>query len=95
VKKATLNLSFSPPQLKSIAAVLLRRIFLHLEYKDIQKDIKPDLFQASRAELLVSLQGEMPGHVRRKICDAIAEVARSCLGELSLMLPWLLHMLCR
>ena len=67
--------------MKSIAAVLLRRIFLQLEYKDIVEDIESGVLGASKAELLLAMQSETSGHVRRKICDAIAEMARSYLGE--------------
>ena len=63
-----------------MAAVLLRRIFLHLEYKDVVEDIAADVLQASKAELLLSLQTESSAYIRRKICDAIAEMARSYLG---------------
>ena len=67
-------------QVKSMAAVLLRRIFLQLEYKDVVEDIAAEILQASKAELLLSLQTEGSAYVRRKICDAIAEMARSYLG---------------
>ena len=66
--------------MKSIAAVLLRRIFLQLEYKDIAEDLEGGVLGASKAELLLAMQSENSGHVRRKICDAIAEMARSYLG---------------
>ncbi len=68
------------PQLKSIAAVLLRRIFLQLEYKDIAEDLEESVLRASKAELLLALQSETPAHIRRKMCDAVAEIARSYLG---------------
>ena len=67
-------------QLKSIAAVLLRRIFLQLEYKDIAEDLEVNVLRASKAELLLALQSETSPHIRRKICDAVAEIARSYLG---------------
>ncbi len=45
------------------------------------EDIESGVLGASKAELLLAMQSETSGHVRRKICDAIAEMARSYLGE--------------
>lgn len=70
----------TPPKVKAMAAILLRRIFLQLEYKDIAEDLPPDVLAASKAELFLALQSENSALVRKKICDAVAEMGRSFLG---------------
>ena len=64
-----------------MAAVLLRRVFLQLENKDLVEDLTPEVLASCRAELLLSVQTESNASIRRKICDAIAELARSSIGN--------------
>ena len=64
-----------------MAAVLLRRVFLQLEYKDLVEELPPAVISSCQAELLLAIQSETNAAIRRKICDAVAELARSCLGE--------------
>lgn len=68
-------------QVRTVAAVLLRRVFLQVEHKDLESEVEVGVLQGCRAELLLALQSETVAPVRRKICDAIAELARSSLGE--------------
>ena len=69
------------PQVRTIAAVLLRRVFLQMEHADLSEQIDSGVLQSCRAQLLVAVQSEPSPPIRRKICDAIAELARSSIGE--------------
>ena len=64
-----------------MAAVLLRRVFLQLEYKELVEELPMQVISSCQDQLLVALQMETNASIRRKICDAVAELARSCLGE--------------
>ena len=64
-----------------MAAVLLRRVFLQLEYKDLVDDVASDVLASCRAELLMAIRSETNAGIRKKICDAVAELARSSIGE--------------
>ena len=64
-----------------MAAVLLRRVFLQLELKDLLEDLAPEVLSSCQAELLLAIQVETNSSIRRKICEAVAELARSSLGE--------------
>ncbi len=66
-----------------MAAVLLRRVFLQMEYKDLVEDLSADLLATCQAELLAAVQVETSANVRRKICDSVAELARSSIGKVS------------
>ena len=69
-------------QVRTVAAVLLRRVFLQVEYKELEKEVDAGVLQGCRGELLLALQSEASGSIRRKVCDAIAELARSSIGEM-------------
>ena len=64
-----------------MAAVLLRRVFLQMEYKDLVEDLSAEMLRSCQAELLGAIQVETTGNIRRKICDAVAELARSSIGR--------------
>lgn len=64
-----------------MAAVLLRRVFLQLEYKDLVEELPAQVISNCQAEMLVAVQMETNAAIRRKICDAVAELARSSLGK--------------
>ena len=70
-------------QVRVMAAVLMRRVFLQLEYKDLVSDLCPDMLRNCQAELLEAIRMEKESTVRRKICDAVAELARSSIGEIT------------
>ena len=67
-----------------MAAVLLRRVFLQLEYKDMVSQIDAGTIKGCQAELLIAIQTETNSLIQRKICDAVAELARSCIGTILL-----------
>ena len=76
------------PQVRTIAAVLLRRVFLQMEHTDLSEQIDSAVLQSCHAQLLVAVQSEPSPPIRRKVCDAIAELARSSIGGfLTLILP--------
>ena len=81
------NLLF--PQVRTIAPVLLRRVFLQMEHTDLSEQIDSAVLQSCRAQLLVAVQSEPSPLIRRKICDAIAELARSSIGEFLTSQPFL------
>ena len=68
-----------------MAAVLLRRVFLQLEYKDMVSQIDTGTIKGCQAELLIAIQTETNSLIQRKICDAVAELARSCIGIISII----------
>ena len=41
----------------------------------------PNVLELCKADLLQALQQENSAFVRRKLCDAVAELARYCVGE--------------
>ncbi|KAL5476110.1 hypothetical protein EMCRGX_G026016 [Ephydatia muelleri] len=68
-------------EVRTMAAVLLRRIFLQLEYKDLEEEVDIEVLQGCRAELLMAIQAEEHSSIRKKICDAAAELARSSIDD--------------
>ena len=62
-----------------MAAVLLRRIFIKSSNELAQVD--PAEMRTFRAELLDAIRSEDNDSIRRKICDAVAELARDSIGE--------------
>ena len=63
-----------------MAAVLLRRVFLQLDYGDLHKEVDPGVLRQCQTELLQGLSSEPLPPIRRKIGDAVAEMARSSIG---------------
>lgn len=53
---------------------------MQLEYKDLTEDLPSDVLANCQVELLMAVQMESNASIRRKICDAVAELARSSLG---------------
>ena len=66
--------------MKTIAAVLLRRIFLTLEHSELAEQVDAGVLGGCRAELILAIRAETSAPIRRKICDAVAELARSSIG---------------
>ena len=81
--------NFLFPQVRTIAPVLLRRVFLQMEHTDLSEQIDSAVLQSCRAQLLVAVQSEPSPPIRRKICDAIAELARSSIGGFLTSHPFL------
>ena len=63
-----------------MAAVLLRRVFLQLDYGDLHKEVDTGVLRQCQTELLQGLSSEPLPPIRRKIGDAVAEMARSSIG---------------
>ena len=68
-----------------MSAVLLRRIFS--SSVDFYDKLDPALQQEMKNDLLKSIGDEQVPTIRKKICDAVAELSRSLLGELTLPIP--------
>lgn len=66
-------------QNRSLAAVLLRKLFTS-KFDDSWPHILPDSQVAIKTYLMNLIQQEQDHAVRRKVCDAIAELARNMLG---------------
>jgi len=65
-------------QIRQMAAVLLRRIVANTV--DFIKKLGDEAMVAVKADLLRGIQEEQNPSVRRKICDATSELAKSLLG---------------
>ena len=61
------------------SAILLRRVIIQTGESILK--CSPEVLEACKADLLVALQQESSAFVRRKLCDAVAELARYCIGE--------------
>ena len=61
------------------AAILLRRSFIQTGESLLK--CSPEILESCKTGLLTALQQESSAFVRRKLCDAIAELARYCIGE--------------
>lgn len=46
------------PQVRTMAAVLLRRVFIQMEYKDLMEDLSVSMLSSCQAELLAAIQSE-------------------------------------
>ena len=67
-------------KVRQMSAVLLRRIFS--SSVDFYEKLDPTLQQGMKDGLLKAIEEEQIPTVRKKICDAVAELSRSLLGEL-------------
>ena len=63
-----------------MACVLLRRVFLQLEYNELSAGVEDGILRPCKAQLLQALSSEPVATIRRKIGDAVAELARSSIG---------------
>lgn len=45
------------------------------------RQLPVDVLEACKADTLMAIQQEGSAFVRRKLCDAVAELARYCIGE--------------
>lgn len=62
-----------------MSAILIRRLFLSTV--DLYENLGPDLKESLKQELLMGIQEEPIVTVKRKICDAVSELARCLLGK--------------
>lgn len=67
-------------QIRTLASVLLRRVFT-IEFKEVWSKLTPELQAAVKEKLMACITEELTPPVRRKICDATAELARNMIGK--------------
>ena len=72
-----------------MAAVLLRRLFTST-FEEFWPEVAPDLQQQVKDEMLRAVQQEENALVRKKICDATAELARNMLGRMWILCLWVI-----
>ena len=90
---STKNLNFKNNNLygyafqnRSLANVLLRRLFSS-SFDEFWPNLPDELQEAIKRELMLAVQEELTPPVRKKVCDAIAELARNLIGKLQLENP--------
>ena len=66
-------------QIRTLSAVLLRRLFTN-DFMEWWATLPPDLQAGVKTELINAIQEELTPPVKRKICDAAAELARNLIG---------------
>lgn len=79
------KLSNASPQVKQMAAVLLRRL-LSSSFEEVYPSLTIDVQTAIKTELLAGIQSECSSNIRKKVCDIAAELSRNLIGELTLVL---------
>ena len=67
-------LTYLPCQIRVMAAVLLRRLLSNLE--DFTTVIPEEVQEQCRVQLLQGAQVEQNANMKKKYCDAIAELAK-------------------
>ncbi|KAH3808344.1 hypothetical protein DPMN_136697 [Dreissena polymorpha] len=77
------------PQIRTLAAVLLRRLFTN-DFSEWWPKLPPEIQEGLKKELMNAIQEELTPPVKRKICDAAAELSRNLIGNncSSLTLLW-------
>lgn len=70
------------PQVKQMAAVLLRRL-LSSSFEEVYPSLAIDMQTAIKTELLAGIQSECTSNIRKKVCDIAAELSRNLIGELT------------
>lgn len=70
----------SMPQVRTMACILLRRMFTS-NFEEMWQQLSPELQNAVKQELMVAIKEETVHTIRKKICDAVAELARNMLGR--------------
>ena len=63
-----------------MTAVLLRRLFTY-EFSEWWPTVPPELQDGLKKELMAAIQEELTPPVKRKVCDAAAELARNLIGR--------------
>lgn len=66
-------------KVRTLAAVLLRRLFTN-DFSDWWPTVSPELQAGVKTELMKGIQEELTPPVKRKVCDATAELARNLIG---------------
>lgn len=63
-----------------MAALLLRRLIIG-SFDEFYPTLPPEVQTGLKEQLLLSVQEEQNDVVRRKLCDVVAELARSFIGK--------------
>lgn len=71
-----------------MSAVLLRRIYS--SSVDFYDKLAPALQEEMKNDLLQTINTEQLPTIRKKICDAVAELSRSLLGKFSVLCLFIL-----
>ncbi|RUS71531.1 hypothetical protein EGW08_020701, partial [Elysia chlorotica] len=69
-----------PAEQRALAAVLLRRLFT-TNFEALWPQINPEMQAGVKQELMAAVHQETMPTVRKKVCDAFAELARNMLDE--------------
>ena len=76
-----------------MAAVLLRRLLSNLE--EFTTSIPDEVQQLCKVQLLQGVQVEQNANMRKKFCDAIAELAKCYISKFDIQFfHWIFHCLC-
>ncbi|XP_052784006.1 importin-5-like [Mya arenaria] len=67
-------------EIRTLAAVLLRRLFTN-EFSEWWPKIPAELQAGLKKELMSAIQEELTPPIKRKVCDATAELARNLIDE--------------
>lgn len=67
-------------QIRTLSSVLLRRLFTN-EFEEVWPKLSPELQAAVKEKLMCAITEELTPPVRRKVCDATAELARNMIGK--------------
>lgn len=68
------------PQVKQMAAVLLRRL-LSSSFEEVYPSLTIDMQTAIKTELLTGIQSDGCSNIRKKVCDIAAELSRNLIGQ--------------
>uniref|UniRef100_A0A8C1BEZ7 Karyopherin (importin) beta 3 n=1 Tax=Cyprinus carpio carpio TaxID=630221 RepID=A0A8C1BEZ7_CYPCA len=75
-----LKLSNVSPQVKQMAAVLLRRL-MSSSFEEVYPSLAIDVQTAIKTELLAGIQSEGSPNIRKKVCDIAAELTRNLIDD--------------
>lgn len=76
-------------QVRTLAPVLLRRLFAN-NFEEFWPQVPANIQNAVKEQILVLIQEEDTPAVRKKICDAAAELARNLIGRLFVVVKCIL-----
>ncbi|CAG2257042.1 IPO5 [Mytilus edulis] len=67
-------------EIRTLSSVLLRRLFTN-EFEEVWPKLSPELQAAVKEKLMSAITEELTPPVRRKVCDATAELARNMIDD--------------
>ena len=68
--------------MRNLAVVLLRRLFTG-DFDEVWEKLPAEHQEATKQQLLNSIKVEKESSLRKKICDAVAELSRNLIGGFS------------